>query len=81
MAQRYKQDVLSELPEVDGILGTGSYGDVAAAVTELMEEACGPAIWATFIQPSRAVPGFSRRRLGMHTCASPRAVTTTVLIA
>lgn len=42
MAQRYKQDVLSELPEVDGILGTGSYGDVAAAVTELMEEGLRP---------------------------------------
>ena len=24
MAQRYKADVLSELPEVDGVLGTGS---------------------------------------------------------
>ena len=36
MAQRYKEDVLSELPEVDGILGTGSYGDIAAAVDEVM---------------------------------------------
>ena len=36
MTQRYKQDVLNELPEVDGILGTGSYTDVAAAVEELM---------------------------------------------
>ena len=30
MTQRYKQDVLNELPEVDGILGTGSYGDICA---------------------------------------------------
>ena len=36
MAQRYKTDVLSELPEVDGILGTGSYGDIAAAIDEVM---------------------------------------------
>lgn len=36
MAQRYKQDVLGELPEVDGILGTGSYGDIAAAIDEVM---------------------------------------------
>lgn len=36
MAQRYKEDVLQELPEVDGILGTGSYGDIAAAVEETM---------------------------------------------
>lgn len=36
MAQRYKDDVLKELPEVDGILGTGSYGDIALAVDEAM---------------------------------------------
>ena len=36
MTQRYKQDVLNELPEVDGILGTGSYGDIVPALRELM---------------------------------------------
>lgn len=36
MAQRYKEDVLGELPEVDGVLGTGSYGDVAFAVDAVM---------------------------------------------
>jgi len=36
MAQRYQEDVLGELPEVDGVLGTGSYGDVAAAVDAVM---------------------------------------------
>ena len=38
MAQRYKEDVLSELPEVDGVLGTGSYGDIAQAIAEVMEQ-------------------------------------------
>ena len=38
MAQRYKQDVLKELPEVDGILGTGSYGDINAAIDEVMAD-------------------------------------------
>ena len=38
MAQRYKKDVLEEMPEVDGILGTGSYGDIAQAVNEVMEQ-------------------------------------------
>ena len=28
MTQRYGEDVTSELPEVDGILGTGSYKDI-----------------------------------------------------
>ena len=36
MAQRYKDDVLRELPEVDAVLGTGSYGDIALALDEVM---------------------------------------------
>ena len=36
MAQRYKGDVLHELPEVDAVLGTGSYGEIARAVDEVM---------------------------------------------
>lgn len=36
MVQRYKEDVAAELPEVDGLLGTGSYGDIAAAVDTVM---------------------------------------------
>ena len=32
MTQRYGEDVSIELPEVDGILGTGSYKDITAAV-------------------------------------------------
>lgn len=36
MVQRYKEDVLTELPEIDGILGTGSYGDIVEAVNEVM---------------------------------------------
>ena len=42
MAQRYKEDVLTELPEVDGILGTGSYGDIAQAIDEVMAKGLRP---------------------------------------
>ena len=42
MAQRYKEDVLNELPEVDGVLGTGSYGDIAAAIDAVMEQGLRP---------------------------------------
>ena len=42
MAQRSKEDVLSELPEVDGVLGTGSYGDIADAVAEVMDQGLRP---------------------------------------
>ena len=41
MAQRYQKDILQELPEVDGILGTGSYGDIAQAIDEVMAAAGG----------------------------------------
>ena len=40
MAQRYKDDVLHELPEVDAVLGTGSYGEIARAIDE--QQICGP---------------------------------------
>ena len=36
LSQRYPEDIRVELPEVDGLLGTGSYTDVVAAVEELM---------------------------------------------
>ena len=42
MAQRYKGDVLEELPEVDGILGTGSYGDIARAIEETLDQGLRP---------------------------------------
>ena len=36
LSQRYQGEILTELPEVDGILGTGSYTDVVSAIEELM---------------------------------------------
>ncbi|MGN0984875.1 MAG: 30S ribosomal protein S12 methylthiotransferase RimO [Candidatus Enterenecus sp.] len=36
LTQRYTDDIRAELPEVDGMLGTGSYTDVVSAVEELM---------------------------------------------
>lgn len=36
LSQRYPEDIRAELPEVDGMLGTGSYTDVVAAVEGLM---------------------------------------------
>ncbi len=36
LTQRYPDDIREELPEVDGMLGTGSYTDVVQAVEELM---------------------------------------------
>ena len=37
LAQRYQQEILTELPEVDGVLGTGSYYDVVSAAKQVLE--------------------------------------------
>ena len=36
LSQRYREDIRSELPEVDGMLGTGSYTDVVEAIEAVM---------------------------------------------
>ena len=37
LSQRYQQQILEEMPEVDGVLGTGSYHKVVAAVEQVLE--------------------------------------------
>ena len=34
MAQRYKEEITKEIPEVDAVLGTTSYGDIVKALNE-----------------------------------------------
>ena len=36
LSQRYQQDILTELPEVDGVLGTGSYTEIVPAIEALL---------------------------------------------
>ena len=36
MVQRYREEILREMPEVDGILGTGAYDQIAGAIAEVM---------------------------------------------
>ena len=38
LSQRYQQDILQEMPEVDGILGTGSYTQIVPAIDALLED-------------------------------------------
>ena len=38
MSQRYQTDILTEMPEVDGILGTGSYTEIVPAIEALLED-------------------------------------------
>ncbi len=37
LAQRYQDELLKELPEVDGIVGCGSFGDIVAAVDQVLD--------------------------------------------
>ena len=36
LSQRYQDEILTEMPEVDGVLGTGSYGEIVAAVEKTL---------------------------------------------
>ncbi len=36
LSQRYQQEILTEMPEVDGILGTGSFTEVVPAIEKLL---------------------------------------------
>ena len=38
LSQRYQEEILREMPEVDGILGTGSYGEIVEAVENLLAD-------------------------------------------
>ena len=38
LSQRYQEEIMKEMPEVDGVLGTGSYTQVVPAIEALLEE-------------------------------------------
>ena len=37
LSQRYQDEIMKEMPEVDGVLGTGSYTEVVTAIDKLLE--------------------------------------------
>ena len=37
LSQRYQQQIMEEMPEVDGVLGTGSYAEVVPAIEKLLQ--------------------------------------------
>lgn len=36
LSQRYQDEILQEMPEVDGVLGTGSYDDIVSVADRLL---------------------------------------------
>ena len=37
LSQRYQQEIMKEMPEVDGVLGTGNYAEVVSAIEQLLQ--------------------------------------------
>ena len=37
LSQRYQQEIMEQMPEVDGVLGTGSYTQIVPAIEALLE--------------------------------------------
>jgi len=38
LSQRYQMEILEQLPEVDGVLGTGSYTEVVSAIEDILSD-------------------------------------------
>ncbi len=38
LSQRYQEQIMAELPEVDGVLGTGSYTEIVPAIDKLLND-------------------------------------------
>jgi len=41
LPERYKDDILKELPEIDAVVGTGSFDDIVSAVDAVLKHPCG----------------------------------------
>lgn len=38
LSERYREELLAEMPEIDAVLGVGSFGDIVKAVTDVMHD-------------------------------------------
>lgn len=77
LSQRYRDEMMTELPEIDGMMGTADYGDIVSAVEQVMAgEDC-----THFSDINGAVEGCPACCLPPPTspiCALPRAAPTAV---
>ncbi|RCX20018.1 SSU ribosomal protein S12P methylthiotransferase [Anaerobacterium chartisolvens] len=59
MAERYKGKIIEEIPEVDAVVGTGSYSDIARIIEEVYAEGkrvvCGGLHGTDYLENSRVV--------------------------
>ena len=75
LSQRYQAELLEELPEVDGIMGTGSYGDIVPPWSRWPPGRNSAAL-PTSAARWRSCPGSSPPLCTMPTCALPRGAAT-----
>lgn len=68
LSQRYRDEMMTELPEIDGMMGTADYGDIVSAVEQVMAgEDC-----THFSDINGAVGGAAPRAVYPHPlCLSP----------
>ncbi len=59
LAERYKQEILKEMPEVDAVCGLGANGDIASIVSGLLSDNAA----AEFFPPKTALPETGERLL------------------
>lgn len=75
LAERYKDSIMSEMPEIDAVLGVGSFGDIVSAADAVMAGRCTSA-FGDNSAPLTRYPALSPPVRAGHICASPRAATT-----
>ena len=69
MAQRYKQEIIDEIPEVDGILGTSTYDEISA----VLKKALGGEHGVSCFHDLNALPEVQRAVTSTAHTASSRA--------
>lgn len=75
LSQRYENDILESLPEVDGMLGTGSFGEICQAVEDVMHGGK-PLYFGDKSAPIEEIGRVIRPVRAGRICASPRGATT-----
>ena len=60
LAQRYREEILSEMPEVDAVVGTTAYDSIAKTVDAVMNEAVGEMVTDKGM-PGKDIKTISRR--------------------
>jgi ribosomal protein S12 methylthiotransferase len=64
LAQRYKDHILKEIPEVDAVVGTGGYGQIAEIIEKLFESEAGiPTDKRLFLDFENSVEYMNEERL------------------